>query len=64
MSSFGEALEALDEFRAELVDRQMNTAAPHMEAMAFRAGMSSDAPVHGEHATGVGTLLERQPTRR
>ena len=37
MASFGEALEALEEFRAELVNQQMNAAVAQAQAMAFRA---------------------------
>jgi hypothetical protein len=54
MASFGAALEALDDFRAELVDRQLNVDGAPMVAMAFRAGGQGDSPVHGVHATGVG----------
>ena len=54
MSSLGAALEALDDFRAELVDRQLNSDGAAMVAMAFRAGVQGDSPVHGVHATGVG----------
>jgi hypothetical protein len=54
MASFGEALEALDEFRAELVDRQLNAHGDSMLALAFRTGACGDSPLHGVHATGVG----------
>ncbi len=54
MANYGEALEALDDFRADLVNAQQNTGPAMFEAMAFRAGVSSSAPVHAVHATGVG----------
>ncbi len=56
MATFGEALEALEEFRAELVDHQMNATVPQAQAMAFRAtaGEAGDTPLANVHATGVG----------
>lgn len=56
MATFGEALEALEEFRAELVDHQMNATVPQAQAMAFRAtaGIAGDTPLANVHATGVG----------
>ena len=56
MASFGEALEALEEFRAELVNQQMNAAVAQAQAMAFRAtaGAAGDAPLANVHATDAG----------
>ena len=56
MATFGEALEALEEFRAELVNLQMNATVPQAQAMAFRAtaGQAGDTPLANVHATGVG----------
>jgi hypothetical protein len=56
MASFGEALEALEEFRTELVSLQMNAEVPLAQAMAFRpmAGEATEAPLANVHATGVG----------
>jgi len=56
MASFGEALEALEAFRAELVNQQLNAPVPGMQAMAFRAvaGAAGAAPLANVHATGVG----------
>jgi hypothetical protein len=56
MATFGEALEALEEFRADLVDQQMNATVPQAQAMAFRAtaGEAGETPLANVHATGVG----------
>ncbi len=56
MANFGEALAALEEFRAQLVDRQVNAAIPQDHARAFRptAGAAGDPVVRNVHATGVG----------
>lgn len=56
MATFGEALAALESFRAELVDEQMNAGIPEDQSMAFRAsaGAADPAPVRNVHATGVG----------
>jgi hypothetical protein len=56
MASFGDALEALESFRADLVDEQMNADIPVAQAMAFRSagGATAPSPVRNVHATGVG----------
>ncbi len=56
MAAFGEALAALEDFRADLVDRQMNDSVPVAQAMAFRAsaGMATESSFQNVHATGVG----------
>jgi len=56
MATFGEALEALEEFRAELINVQMNAPIPLAQAMAFRAraGEAGEDPMANVHATGVG----------
>lgn len=60
MASLGEALQALDEFRADLVQLQSGAGGtPTAQAMAFRGGATRAAgaaagPAHGLHATGVG----------
>jgi hypothetical protein len=56
MATFGEALEALEEFRSNLVNEQMNAPITGAQAMAFgaSAGMVSDSPFQNVHATGVG----------
>jgi hypothetical protein len=56
MATFGEALAALEDFRADLVDEQMNAALPETHAMAFRvgAGAAGASPLGNVHATGVG----------
>jgi hypothetical protein len=56
MANFGEALAALDDFRAQLVDRQQ--AALPDRAVVFRASRSiaSGASVSRVHATGVGVV--------
>lgn len=56
MTTLGDALEALEEFRAELVNVQMNATVPRSQAMAFRAtaGAAGNAPLANVHATGVG----------
>ena len=62
MATFGEALEALEEFRAELVNLQMNAPIPEAQAMAFRAtaGEPADTPLANVHATGVGVRDDGQ----
>ena len=62
MATFGDALEALEEFRAELVNLQMNATVPQAQAMAFRAtaGSAGDAPLANVHATGVGVRDDGQ----
>src|SRR5204863_8987657 len=56
MASFGEALAALEDFRADLVNEQMNAAMPDVQALAFRAsaGGIGESPYRSVHATGVG----------
>src|SRR5438128_1342478 len=56
MATFGEALAALEDFRTDLVDEQMNAALPETHAMAFRvgAGAAGASPLGNVHATGVG----------
>lgn len=56
MATFGEALAALEDFRADLVHEQMNAPVPEAQAMAFRAsaGAAGDIPLRNVHATGVG----------
>jgi hypothetical protein len=56
MATFGDALAALETFRANLVDEQMNAAIPEAHALAFRgaAGSGSDSVLQNVHATGVG----------
>jgi hypothetical protein len=56
MATFGEALAALEDFRTNLVQAQMNAPQPDAHAMAFRAsaGVMSESPFHSVHATGVG----------
>ena len=56
MATFGEALAALEEFRATLVDQQLNLAIPTAEAMAFRGAPArrADSPLGSVHAPGVG----------
>ncbi|WP_077001050.1 hypothetical protein [Variovorax sp. KK3] len=56
MATFGEALEALEEFRADLVQAQMSVAVPQAQAMAFSAmaGEAAAGPLAHVHATGVG----------
>lgn len=56
MAAFGEALEALEDFRTDLVDQQVNEMVPAAEAMAFRAapGAAGQNPIRNVHATGVG----------
>jgi hypothetical protein len=59
MATFGDALEALDDFRAALVQRQLGAGEPQQEAMAFRAGAPpGNAAVHRVHATGVGIAAD------
>ena len=62
MATFGDALEALEEFRAELVNLQMNATVPQAQAMAFRAsaGSAGDPPLANVHATGVGVRDDGQ----
>ena len=62
MATFGEALAALEDFRTNLVDEQMN-AIPEAHAMVFRAaaGAAGESPLRNVHATGVGV---RGPTCR
>jgi len=56
MATFGDALAALETFRADLVDVQVNAAIPEAHAMAFRgaAGSRTDSALSNVHATGVG----------
>src|SRR5687768_17508445 len=56
MASFGEALAALEDFRADLVNEQMNAATPDAPAAAIRAsaGGIGESPYRSVHATGVG----------
>lgn len=56
MASFGDALAALDDFRATLLDRQTDESIPATHAMAFRAsaGASGASVIQNVHATGVG----------
>ena len=56
MATFGDALAALEDFRANLVDEQMNAAIPEAHAMAFRAtaGAAGESVLRNVHATGVG----------
>jgi hypothetical protein len=56
MATLGEALAALEDFRADLIDEQMNAATPEAQAMAFRAvaGAAGESPLRNVHATGVG----------
>jgi hypothetical protein len=56
MATFGDALAALESFRADLVEEQMTAAIPEGHAMAFRAtgGAGAGSPVRNVHATGVG----------
>lgn len=56
MATFGEALEALETFRTDLVDKQLNAAIPEAHALAFRAaaGAVGESAVRNIHATGVG----------
>jgi hypothetical protein len=56
MATFGDALAALETFRANLVDEQMNAAIPEAQALAFRgaAGRGGDSMLRNVHATGVG----------
>ena len=60
MATLGEALEALDDFRAVLVDRQMNTPIASAQALAFRSSrdVASDSMLNRVHATGVGVREE------
>jgi hypothetical protein len=55
MATFGEALAALEDFRANLVDEQTN-AIPEAHALAFRAvaGATGESVLRNVHATGVG----------
>ena len=57
MATLGEALAALEDFRADLVNGQLNAAVPEAQAMAFRAsaGTAGDSPLRNVHATGVGS---------
>ena len=52
MATFGEALEALEDFRAELVNAQMSVAVPAAQAMAFRAMAGAPRSSHGEVVAG------------
>jgi hypothetical protein len=52
MATYGEALAAIDDFRAELVHDRWGAAIPETHAMAFRAETGS--PLAEVHATGVG----------
>jgi hypothetical protein len=56
MASFGEALAALEAFRTDLVDKQLNAAIPEAHALAFRsaAGAVGESAMRNIHATGVG----------
>ena len=56
MATFGEALEALEDFRTDLINEQMNVFSPAAQAMAFRASavMDDPSPLQNVHATGVG----------
>lgn len=56
MATYGDALAALDEFRAELVNTVMREPAPADQAMAFRAnvGAAAGTALNNVHATGVG----------
>jgi hypothetical protein len=62
MATFGEALAALEDFRTNLVDEQMN-AIPAAHAMAFRAaaGVAGESPLRNVHATGVGVRGNDDP---
>jgi hypothetical protein len=55
LATFGEALAALEDFRTNLVDEQMN-AFPEAHAMTFRAaaGAAGESALRNVHATGVG----------
>jgi hypothetical protein len=61
VATFGEALAALEDFRSELVDRQLSTAAPDAQALAFpaSAGGVGDTPLRRIHATGVGVRANK-----
>ena len=56
MATFGDALAALEDFRTNLVDEQMNAAIPEGHALAFRAGAGAagESALRNVHATGVG----------
>src|SRR5437762_110279 len=56
MATFGEALAALEDFRANLVDEQMSAAIPEAHAFAFRSvvGAIGESVLRNVHATGVG----------
>ncbi len=56
MATFGEALAALEDFRTNLVNEQMNVPMADSQAMAFRASaaVATESPLQSVHATGVG----------
>ncbi len=56
MAAFGEALAALEDFRVDLIGRQMDGQLPAAQAMAFRAsaGIAAGSSLQNVHATGVG----------
>jgi hypothetical protein len=56
MATFGDALAALEDFRATLVDRQLSAPIPDAHARAFRpiAGAAGESVLRNVHATGVG----------
>jgi hypothetical protein len=56
MATFGDALAALEDFRAALVHEQLSTPIPEAQAMAFRpsGGEAGENPLRNVHATGVG----------
>jgi hypothetical protein len=62
MASFGDALAALEGFRADLVGAQLSTAVPTAEAMAFRVGSRAmrRTPLATVHATGVGVRNDKE----
>src|SRR5438093_2261637 len=56
MASFGDALTALEDFRTDLVQKQMTAHVPDALGLAFRtpAGVADESPLRNVHATGVG----------
>lgn len=62
MARFGDALEALEDFRARLVNDQVSATVPQAQALAFRpsAGAAASTPLRHVHATGVGVRKDKE----
>jgi hypothetical protein len=60
MATLGEALEALEDFRTDLVNEQAGAVVPEAQAMAFRSWLAAEeSPLRRVHATVVGVRADR-----